>query len=121
MGVSTILISKGPVARSGASPLAGADLTLDGRSLHELGFPGDPRDTKDKFFNDIVTQGFYLNDQRLVELYVEDAPKRVKELLDWGLKVSSAEERAIFTSGESITNALLKRAREGFQAPYVSI
>ncbi|MCS7366885.1 MAG: FAD-binding protein [archaeon YNP-WB-062] len=112
MGVSTILISKGPVARSGASPLAGADLTLDGRSLHELGFPGDPRDTKDKFFNDIVTQGFYLNDQRLVELYVEDAPKRVKELLDWGLKVSSAEERAIFTSGESITNALLKRARE---------
>jgi succinate dehydrogenase/fumarate reductase flavoprotein subunit len=111
-GANTILISKGPAAKSGASLLAGADLTLDGRSLHELGFPGDPRDTKDKFFNDIVTQGFYLNNQKLVELYVENAPKRVKELLDWGIKVSFNEERAIFTSGLSILSVLLKRAKE---------
>jgi succinate dehydrogenase/fumarate reductase flavoprotein subunit len=111
-GVRTILISKGPVARSGASLLAGADLTLDGKSLHELGFPGEPRDTKQKFFNDIVTQGFYLNNQRLVEIYVEDAPKRVKELLDWGIKVGFSEERAIFTSGPSILSALLRRAKE---------
>jgi len=111
-GVRTLLISKGYVARSGASLLAGADLTLDGKSLHELGFPGEPKDTKDKFFNDIVTQGFYLNNQRLVEIYVEDAPKRVKELLDLGIKVSLSEERAIFTSGPSILNALLRKAKE---------
>jgi len=111
-GVRVTLISKGPVARSGASLLAGADLTLDGKSLHELGFPGELRDTKQKFFKDIVTQGFYLNNQRLVEIYVEDAPKRVKELLDWGIKVSFSEERAIFTSGSSILSALLRRAKE---------
>jgi succinate dehydrogenase/fumarate reductase flavoprotein subunit len=111
-GVRPLLISKGPVARSGASLLAGADLTLDGKSLHELGFPGDPRDDKQKFFNDILTQGFYLNNQRLVEIYVEEAPKRVKELLDWGVKVNFSEERAIFTSGSSILNALLRRAEE---------
>lgn len=111
-GVRTLLISKGSVARSGASLLAGADLTLDGKSLHELGFPGEPRDTKQKFFDDIVTQGFYLNNQRLVEIYVEDAPKRVKELLHWGIKVSFSEERAIFTSGLSILSALLRRAKE---------
>jgi succinate dehydrogenase/fumarate reductase flavoprotein subunit len=111
-GASTLLICKGLTAKSGASLLAGADLTLDGRSLHELGFPGEPRDTKDKFFNDIVTQGFYLNNQKLVELYVEDAPKRVKELLEWGIKVNFSEQRAIFTSGSSILSALLKRAKE---------
>ncbi len=111
-GAKTILISKGPVARSGASLLAGADLTLDGKSLNELGFPGEPRDTKEKFFKDIVTQGFYLNNQKLVEIYVEDAPKRVKELLDWGIKVSFSEERAIFTGGPSILTTLLKKAKE---------
>lgn len=111
-GVRPLLISKGPVARSGASLLAGADLTLDGKSLHELGFPGDPRDDKEKFFNDILTQGFYLNNQRLVEIYVEEAPKRVKELLEWGINVNFSEERAIFTSGSSILDALLRRAQE---------
>lgn len=39
-GVKVILLSKGPLARCGATPLAGADFTLDGRSLEELGFPG---------------------------------------------------------------------------------
>lgn len=111
-GLRTTLISKGLVAKSGASPLAGADLTLDGRSLHDLGFPGEPRDTKQKFFNDIVKQGFYLNNQRMVEIYVEDAPKRISELLDWGLKVNGSEERAISTSGSSIQNALLRRTKE---------
>jgi succinate dehydrogenase/fumarate reductase flavoprotein subunit len=108
----TLLVSKGPVAKSGATLLAGADLTLDGKSLHELGFPGEPKDTKQKFFNDIVTQGFYLNNQKLVEIYVEDAPKRVKEMLDWGSKVTFSEERAIFTSGHSMLNALMRRAKE---------
>jgi len=111
-GAKTILISKGPVGKSGATLLAGADLTLDGKSLHELGFTGEPRDTKRKFFNDIVRQGFYLNNQRLVEVYVADAPKRVKELLDWGIKVGFTEERAIFASGSSILGALLRKAKE---------
>ncbi|RLI05969.1 succinate dehydrogenase, partial [Candidatus Bathyarchaeota archaeon] len=69
-GVKTILVSKGRPARSGVTPLAGADLALDGKSLHEMGFPGDPEDSKEKFFRDIVIQGFYLNNQKLVEAYV---------------------------------------------------
>ncbi len=113
-GVNVILASKGPVARSGASLLAGADLTLDGKSLRELGFPGDPRDSKEKFFNDIVTQGFYLNNQKLAEIYVRDAPQRVKEMLEWGIKISprGSEERAIFTTGPSIVGSLLRKAKE---------
>jgi succinate dehydrogenase/fumarate reductase flavoprotein subunit len=91
--------------------MAGADFTLDGRSLSKLGFPGAPDDTEEKFFNDIVTQGYYLNNQRLVEQYIRKAPERLKELLDWGIKVLFSEERAIFTSGLGLMDALLKQAR----------
>jgi succinate dehydrogenase/fumarate reductase flavoprotein subunit len=110
-GAKTLMLSKGPFARCGATPMAGADFTLDGRSLSKLGFPGAPEDTEEKFFNDIVTQGYYLNNQRLVEQYIRKAPERLKELLDWGIKVLFSEERAIFTSGLGLMDALLKKAR----------
>ena len=58
-GARVLLLSKGPLARCGASPMAGADFTLDGKSLQALGFPGAPNDTQEKFFNDILTQGYY--------------------------------------------------------------
>ena len=111
-GASALLVSKGPLARCGASPMAGADFTLDGRSLHALGFPGAPGDTREKFFNDIVTQGFYLNNQRLVEQYIRSAPDRLRELLAWGLKVNASEERAIYTSGLGLMDILHKRAKD---------
>ena len=110
-GVRALLLSKGPLARSGASPMAGADFTLDGKSLQELGFPGAPTDRYEKFFNDMVTQGYFLNNQKLVDQYIRSAPARLKELLDWGIKVLFSEERAIFTSGLGLMDALLKRAR----------
>jgi len=111
VGGKTLLLSKGPLARCGASPMAGADFTLDGKSLHELGFPGEPRDNPEKFFNDIVTQGFYLNNQKLIEQYIRSAPARLKELLAWGIKVLFSEERAIFTSGIGLMDVLLHKAR----------
>ncbi len=110
-GAKALMLSKGPFARCGATPMAGADFTLDGHSLNKLGFPGAPDDTKEKFFNDIVTQGYYLNNQRLVEQYIRNAPERLKELLDWGIKVLFSEERAIFTSGLGLMDALLRQAR----------
>jgi succinate dehydrogenase/fumarate reductase flavoprotein subunit len=110
-GVRTLLVSKGPLARCGATPMAGADFTLDGLSLSRMGFPGEPQDTKEKFFNDIVTQGFYLNNQKLVEQYIRQAPARLRELLDWGLKVDSSEQRAVFTSGLGLVDAVYRRAK----------
>jgi succinate dehydrogenase/fumarate reductase flavoprotein subunit len=110
-GSSVVLLSKGPLARCGASPMAGADFTLDGKSLSEMGHTGAPDDSAEKVFNDIVTQGFFLNNQRLVEQYVRQAPVRLKELLDWGLSIMVSEERAIFTSGLGLMDVLLKQAR----------
>jgi succinate dehydrogenase/fumarate reductase flavoprotein subunit len=111
-GASAVLLSKGPLARCGASPMAGADFTLDGGSLSRLGFAGAPDDSEEKVFNDILTQGFFLNNQRLVEQYVREAPARLKELIDWGIKIILSEERAIFTSGLGLMSVLLKRARK---------
>jgi succinate dehydrogenase/fumarate reductase flavoprotein subunit len=111
-GARVALLSKGPLARSGASPMAGADFTLDGKSLSELGQAGAPDDSEEKVFNDILTQGFFLNNQRLVEQYIRQAPARLKEMIDWGLKIKFSEERAIFTSGLHLMDVLLKRARK---------
>ncbi len=110
-GAKTALLSKGPLARCGATPMAGADFTLDGRSLSEMGFGGEPADSMETFFSDIVHQGYYLNNQKLVEQYVRSAPARLKELIDWGITIIHSEERAIFTSGISIMDALLRQAR----------
>ena len=110
-GSRVVLLSKGPLARCGASPMAGADFTLDGKSFRGLGFFGEPRDSQEKFFSDIIHQGYYLNNQRLVEQYVRRAPRGLNELVDWGIAIHLSEERAIFTSGISIMDALLRRAR----------
>ncbi len=111
-GARATLLSKGPLARCGASPMAGADYTLDGKSLSGLGQTGAPEDSKEKVFNDIVTQGFFLNNQSLVDQYIRRAPARLKEMLDWGLTIMLSDERAIFTSGLGLMDVLLKRARE---------
>lgn len=111
LGLKTLLVNKGRLARSGATIMADSDLTVDGASLREFGFFGEPRDSKTKFFNDIVTQGFLLNNQKLVETYVNEAPDRIKEMLDWGIFVESSEERALETPGQSIMDALFDRAK----------
>jgi succinate dehydrogenase/fumarate reductase flavoprotein subunit len=111
-GARALLLSKGPLARCGATPMAGADFTLDGQSLRDLGFYGEPIDSKELFFSDIVNQGFYLNNQKLLEQYVQNAPERLKELIDWGIRINRSEERAIFTSGIGIADALLKKTRD---------
>ena len=111
-GVKVTLVSKGPLARCGASPMAGADFTLDGQSLSKFeGMVGDPNDTPEKVFNDIVTQGFYLNNQKLVEQYIREAPQCLEELLNWGIKVILSDERAVITSGLGLMDVLLKKAR----------
>lgn len=111
-GVKVLLVSKGPLARCGATPMAGADFTLDGRSMSEIeGLTGDPKDSPEKVFNDIVTQGCYLNNQQLVEQYIRVAPQCLRELIDWGIEIKLSDERMILTTGTGIMDALLKKAR----------
>jgi len=80
-------VSKGPFGRSGATVLAGADVMADGASLHGLGFQNDASDSPEAWARDIVVEGFGLNDERLVKVYVESAGAEVGALVRWGVSV----------------------------------
>ncbi len=110
-GARALLISKGPLARCGASPMAGADFTLDGDSMSRLGRDGDPADSMEKCFNDIVTQGYYLNNQNLVRHYVETAPRLMADIVEYGIEIKLSDQRMIFFSGIDLMDVLLKKAR----------
>jgi succinate dehydrogenase/fumarate reductase flavoprotein subunit len=110
-GVRAILISKGLTARSGASPMAGADLTCHGRGMRAAGFFGEPRDSEEKFLSDILHHGFFLNDQKLAELYIKGGPDRMLEMIQWGVKPTLTDERAVNTTGTAIMDALRKQAK----------
>ena len=58
-GVRVLLLSKGPLARCGATPMAGADFTLDGKSMHALGRDGDPNDSMEVVANKFESSGRY--------------------------------------------------------------
>jgi len=112
MSARATMVSKGPLARCGATPMAGADYTLDGLNLHKLGFPGEPeKDSPETFFKDIVHQGFFLNNQKLLEQYVAVAPECLKELIDWGMPIRSSEQRAVYSTGIAMVDTLLRQAR----------
>jgi succinate dehydrogenase/fumarate reductase flavoprotein subunit len=110
-GASATLLSKGPLARCGASPMAGADFTLDGKSMNELGRDGDPNDSKEKCFNDIVTQGYFLNNQKLVQQYLDRAQRLMKDIMDYGTEIKLSDERMIYIIGTQLMDMLLKKAR----------
>lgn len=120
LGVKVVLVTKGRWGRSGATITAGADVEVDGRSIVDLfGLPADPKDSKEAFFMDIVRGGWYVSDQRLVEVHVEEAPLRVKELIDWGLRIEGvfhnpghSYKRGLLTSGLEIVKALKRGLRE---------
>jgi len=87
--LTAVMITKGNgLGRSGATITGEADLAVDSKSLHErFKFEGcDPADSKEKFFEDIILGGKYLSQQDIVEVHVEDAPERLEDLLNWGLK-----------------------------------
>ncbi len=117
-GCSTLILSKGKVNRSGATVLAGAnisaDVECDGRSLYAMGFPEAGKDdSKDAWFEEIVHQGMFLNNQKLVEIYVGDAPDRVRELIDWGISVPRLEsERGISVSSKELLDVLMGKVKD---------
>ncbi len=108
-GVAEVtLVSKGPLGRSGASVLAGADVMADGGSLHRLGFENDPGDTPEAWAEEILIEGFGLNEERLVEAYVNGSGQEIGHLVEWGLSVRKVFPRALITTGSSICASLRK-------------
>ena len=111
LGVSTMLVTNGAVGKSGATMMAGADITLDGAGAAKIGLPGNESDSGERFFHDIVVQGYYINNQQLVEAYVRDAPARTKEMIDWGMKYLWDGRRAVLTQGTELNRVLTEQVK----------
>lgn len=72
-GVKTTLALKGALGRSGNTIMVGGTFAMDGESVIAYGYDGDPLFTRDVWFEEIVKQGFYLSDQKMVEVFVIQA------------------------------------------------
>lgn len=112
-------VTKGFASKSGATLTAGTDIDVDSKSICEvIKMEGDVRDSKETFFEDIVIEGDYVNDQRIVERHVQDAPQRVKELVDWGMRCwgptlapGHRYPRGIYSTGIEVVKALVSQLR----------
>ncbi len=117
-GARTLVICRGKANRSGATLLAGAnisaDIACDGATLDRLGISSRlADDTPEKWFADIVKEGFYLNNQEMLTLFVETAGSRLTEMTEWGLTIRGMEgEREVSVFGSDILDVLYKKARE---------
>lgn len=78
-GCDVLLAAKGPLARSGITPLA--QWSLEAALGHE-----DERDSPWQHFLDIVREGRFLSDQNLAEVLANEAPERVRDLDRYGTR-----------------------------------
>ena len=119
-GAKVLIVTKGRIGGSGATLTALADMDVDSRSARDLlGFPGDLNDSPEIFFEDILIEGKYINNQKLVDVHVAEAPARIKELMDWGLKVRDLVRnpghrypRGIHASGADMMRVLKKQVNQ---------
>lgn len=113
-GAEVLVVTKGVPGRCGATITAGADVDIDSKSARDLlGLDGNPADSPDVFFEDMLRGGGCVNNQSIVERHVSEAPGRVKELVDWGMKVAGflhapghRYPRGVYTSGVEMMKAL---------------
>lgn len=118
-GAKVLVATKGRANRSGATLLAGAnlnaDVMCDGKTLYDLGVEtGDREDSPEKWYQDLIHEGFYLNRRELVAQYVEQARVCVGQVLHDGVKLTDVSEggRAIGVPGSALLDWLYKKGRE---------
>ena len=118
-GVDILIVTKGKIGQCGASQMAGVDFNVDGKSAKDLGFEGDDRDSPELFFETLVRESIYLGNQKMMEKYVEYAPKAMRDLLDWGMRVYSYESahteemaRGIISAGTLWVAAIRRKVKE---------
>ncbi|HIZ76511.1 MAG TPA: FAD-binding protein [Firmicutes bacterium] len=126
-GVKPLVLTKGPIGKSGATITAMADFEVDSRSAKEvLGLNGDIRDSQEKFFEDTLISGGYLNNQKMLERHVTEIPAIAKEMIDKGMKVEKdldkaagqSYPRSVITTGHEFMKPLIKMCKEENVAVY---
>jgi succinate dehydrogenase/fumarate reductase flavoprotein subunit len=119
-GLKVLVATKGIIGKSGATLTADADVDVDSRSCIELfGLPGDPNDSPEKFAEDMIREAEFINDQELVKIHCEEAPARIKEVVDWGARIDKLTQapghrypRGIWIPGTEFPKALVKEIKK---------
>jgi succinate dehydrogenase / fumarate reductase flavoprotein subunit len=86
-GAKVLLVSKGQIGNSGNTIMIGGSFAMDGDSAyHTYGIKeANPDFTKQDLYESIMKDGFFLNDQTMVEQFVEESPAIVYQVVQWAL------------------------------------
>ena len=84
LGCQVLVANKGPVGRSGTTPMAM-------EAFQAVGFPGD---SEEIHFRDTVEGGYHLGDENLIAVLVQDAGRRAKDLEAYGVKFKKKSDGA---------------------------
>ncbi len=76
LGCRVLVANKGPVGRSGTTPMAM-------EAFQAVGFPGD---SEEIHFRDTIEGGYHLGDENLISVLVQNAGRRAKDLETYGVK-----------------------------------
>jgi succinate dehydrogenase / fumarate reductase flavoprotein subunit/fumarate reductase (CoM/CoB) subunit A len=120
-GLEVTVVTKGVMAKGGATLTADGDIDMDSASATRLlGLKGDLRDSPEKFFEDMVRESKYVSNQELVEVHVREAPDRVVELVQWGAAIDGIIQamghtypRGVWMPGVEVMKALTNRLKQG--------
>ena len=84
-GAKVCVISKGKIGNSGNTIMIGGSYAMDGHSAYyKYGMKdADPSLTKEKLFESIVKDAFFLSDQNMVKQFVEESPEIVWKVKCW--------------------------------------
>jgi len=83
-GAQVLVADKGPVGRSGTTPMAM-------EAFQAVGFPGDAEEIH---FRDTIEGGYHLGDENLVSILVGDAARRAKDLEAYGVRFKKRPDGA---------------------------
>jgi len=117
-GVDVLMVSKGKAGFSGNAIMAGGGCGIDGESgRNVLGIESaDPGFTKDKLFDCLVKESYYLAEQNIVQQYVDDSPIVLKDYLQWaergGSKFVSIQPCGWQASGAHFAKPLVQALKE---------
>jgi succinate dehydrogenase/fumarate reductase flavoprotein subunit len=117
-GAKVTLVSKGKIGYSGNVIMAGGGFGIDGESGAEvLGYDhADKSFTREKMFECLVKESFYLADQNMVQQYVEESPIVMKDYLRWAenanCKFILTKPCGWMSSGLIFARALLQGVKE---------
>lgn len=99
-----ILACKGPVGRSGLTPTANG-----GTAFHS---------SPDGTFQDMISGGSFLNDQRLVWFMANEAQKALDQLHEWGISSTRIREISVCIPPDGLLTTLRKKI---IQAPNIEL